>query len=260
MKEVLTTAQVEQFIHSGYVAINNAFSTSLAEECREILWKDLPVSKDNAATWTQPVIRLGMYQQDAFLQSANTQVLHAAFNQLVGEGNWMPCKSMGTFPVRFPSHQDPGDTGWHVDVSFPGDNPADYFSWRSNIRSRGRALLMLFLYSDVGENDAPTRLMQGSHMDIARVLKDKGSEGFTFMELAEQLPGLPERPIVTATGKAGTVYLCHPFMVHAAQAHRGNAPKFMAQPPLLLHSELNIEVSNPKPSPLEQSIIRGCNI
>jgi len=29
------------------------------------------------------------------------------------------------------------------------------------------------------------------------------------------------------------VYLCHPFLVHAAQPHRGAVPKFMAQPPLI---------------------------
>ena len=36
-----------------------------------------------------------------------------------------------------------------------------------------------------------------------------------------------------AIGPAGTVYLCHPFLVHAAQPHRGSQPRFMAQPPLL---------------------------
>lgn len=41
------------------------------------------------------------------------------------------------------------------------------------------------------------------------------------------------RPVVLATGEAGTVYLCHPFLVHAAQPHRGQQPRFMAQPPLL---------------------------
>ncbi len=30
------------------------------------------------------------------------------------------------------------------------------------------------------------------------------------------------------------MYLCHPFLVHAAQAHRGRNPNFMAQPPLRL--------------------------
>lgn len=37
----------------------------------------------------------------------------------------------------------------------------------------------------------------------------------------------------SAIGPAGTVYLCHPFLVHAAQRHRGAQPRFLAQPPLL---------------------------
>ncbi len=36
--------------------------------------------------------------------------------------------------------------------------------------------------------------------------------------------------VALATGEAGTVYLCHPFLVHAAQIHRGKRPRFMAQP------------------------------
>ena len=28
------------------------------------------------------------------------------------------------------------------------------------------------------------------------------------------------------------VYLCHPFLLHAAQAHHGTAPRILAQPPL----------------------------
>jgi hypothetical protein len=41
-----------------------------------------------------------------------------------------------------------------------------------------------------------------------------------------------DRPQALATGDAGTVYLCHPFLVHAAQKHRGSRPRFMAQSPL----------------------------
>ena len=64
--------------------------------------------------------------------------------------------------MRFPSPDDPGDAGWHVDVSFGYDDP-DFLTWRANVRSSGRALLMLFLFSDVGEDDAPTRIRVGSH-------------------------------------------------------------------------------------------------
>jgi hypothetical protein len=62
---------------------------------------------------------------------------------------------------------------------------------------------------------------------------------------------------VFATGKAGTVYLCHPFLVHSAQSHRGSTPKFMAQPPLLLRGELSISDSDIGYSPVEQAIRLG---
>jgi len=38
-------------------------------------------------------------------------------------------------------------------------------------------------------------------------------------------------PETLATGEAGTVYLCHPFLVHAAQQHRGSTPRFQWRPP-----------------------------
>jgi hypothetical protein len=164
--------------------------------------------------------------------------------------------SMGAFPVRFPSEIDSGDTGWHVDAGFAGADPNDYFAARINVNSKGRGLLMLFLYSDVSEHDAPTRMLKGSHLDVVRLLKPEGETGLSFMELAKKLPELPKREEVLATGKAGTVYLCHPFLVHAAQRHRGQEPKFMAQPPLLLRSDFNIEALGPF-SPVEQGIRVG---
>jgi hypothetical protein len=250
MQEVLNSIQVNQFIQEGFVRIDHAFPTELAAEVRSILWKDIDADPHDPSTWTKPVIRLGMYSQPPFVQSANTPILHAAFDQLVGKGRWLPCKSMGTFPVRFPSTEDPGDTGWHVDVSF-GDDPSDFMEWRVNWGSKDRALLMLFLYSDVGEKDAPTRIKAGSHLDIARLLKPKGEPGMSLRELVPELPNLPQREEVLATGPAGTVYLCHPFLVHAAQSHHGTQPRFLAQPPLLLKEEL---MSGEVYSPVEEAI------
>jgi hypothetical protein len=82
------------------------------------------------------------------------------------KGRWEPRSSLGTFPVRFPTDdEDTRDTGWHIDASFPGSDSVsdDYLTWRINIHSRGRALLLLFLFSDVGKDDAPTRIRVGSH-------------------------------------------------------------------------------------------------
>ena len=59
-----------------------------------------PSDAKDPKTWTQPVIRLGMYSQRPFVDAANTPILHARFDELVGRNKWLPCKSMGTFPVR----------------------------------------------------------------------------------------------------------------------------------------------------------------
>lgn len=254
MEGILNNQQIEQFITNGFVRLDGAFDSTLASQAREILWKDLPADPNDPATWTRPVIRLGMYSQQPFVQAANTERLYAAFDQLVGKTRWIPCKSMGTFPVRFPSPDDPGDTGWHVDAGFPGADPGNFFDWRINVRSNGRALLMLFLFSDVGKDDAPTRIRVGSHLDVARVLSASGDAGLSFMEVAGKLPDLPHRDEVLATGEAGTVYLCHPFIAHAAQPHRGKTPRFLAQPPLQLKEPLVLERADGIYTPLEKSI------
>lgn len=249
MADGLNQLQIEQFIRAGFVRIDEAFPAELAGSARTILWNDIDGNPNDPSTWTKPVIRLGMYAQRPFVQAANTPVLHRAFDQLIGPGRWVSRASMGTFPVRFPSSEDPGDAGWHVDASFPGADSANYLEWRINVRSKGRALLMLFLFSDVGEHDAPTRIRIGSHQDVARLLEPAGEQGMSFMELAGHLNELPEREQALATGKAGTVYLCHPLLAHAAQPHHGTAPRFLAQPPLLLRDELTID----GPSPVEKA-------
>ncbi len=257
MSDSLTHKEIEHFIHQGFVRLDHSFSKEIADAALDILWKDLPCDRSAPSTWKEPVIRLGMYHQGPFVDSVNTPRLHTAFDQLIGQDKWIPCRNVGTFPVRFPSDQQPADTGKHVDASFPGNDPDNYFEWRVNVKSKGRALLMLILYSDVSVNDAPTVIYEGSHIDVARLLSKEGDAGLSYMELAGRLDGLPERKKTFATGKAGTVYLCHPFLVHSAQPHRGNTPKFMAQPPLLLKGELAISDAEAGYPPVAKAIRLG---
>ncbi len=161
--------------------------------------------------------------------------------------------------MRFPHPDDPGDAGWHVDASFADDDTdaneqRDFSAWRVNITSRGRALLMLLLFSDVGPDDAPTRIRVGSHMDMASFLAPAGSAGVAFMNLDHMGA---DRPIALATGAAGTVYLCHPFLVHAAQMHRGKTPRFMAQPPLDPAEPFRLDRADGDYSPVEVAIRRA---
>ena len=253
----MNDAGVQHFIREGFVRIDDAFPRALADEGLTILWQDTGCDRDKSATWSKPVIRLGLYGQQPFAEAANTPALHDAFDRLVGKGRWLLRNNLGTFPVRFPSADDPGDTGWDIDASFalPSTDPNDFLDWRINVSSNGRALLMLFLFSDVGENDAPTRIRAGSHLDIARRLAPAGEDGLSLRELA--VNGFAEsaaRDEVFAAGEAGTVYLCHPFLVHAAQPHRGTRPRFLAQPPLLSAEPFKLNREDGAYSPVEQGI------
>ncbi len=254
----LTAEQVEAFIVNGFVRIDRAFEASLAQQCRNELWAELglPPDSDND-DWPQPVVRIASKASPPFIEAANAPKLRQAYDQLVGEGRWVAPQGLGTFPIRFRSSLSPTDVGWHVDASFGTDDP-DFMQWRVNLKSRGRALLMLFLLSDVGPNDAPTRIRTGSHAVIARELLPYGEAGATLRQLsANGYASTDCCNTALAIGAAGTVYLCHPFLVHAAQTHQGSVPRFMAQPPLLPQGEFDPTLP---PSPVQIAIRRACRL
>lgn len=251
---VLTPLEIEQFITDGFVKLPGAFSRDTAAECREILWHDLGLLPDRPDEWKEPVLRLGMYRQAPFRQALGSPRLHGALDQLVGAGRWIAPDGLGAMVVRFPVGQ-PWDDGWHLDGSFPppGDPTShDYFRWRVNYRSRMRSMLMLFLMSDCGPDDAPTRVRVGSHMPMARQLRTHGEGGISLEDLApEGFASSDHCDVALATGEAGTVWLLHPLTVHAAQAHRGKEPRFLAQPGLGWRDGPDIVHGN---SPVERAI------
>jgi hypothetical protein len=248
---------IARFVTEGFLRLDNAFSPALAASCRALLWQAAGLSPDRPAEWTRPVIRIPFRSDAPFRAAANTPKLHSAYDALTGPGRWLVPQSLGSFPLRFPAPEDPDDAGWHVDASF-GTEATDFMDWRVNVLSRGRALLMLFLFTDVGEEDAPTRLRAGSHAHMARALLPHGEKGMTLREMVEgDFGGSSGCETALATGPAGTVYLCHPFLVHAAQPHRGLTPRFMAQPALLPAQAFDPALP---PSPVQIAIRRACGL
>ncbi len=259
---VFSDAQKERFVRDGFAKLENVFSQETAAEARGILWRATGCDPQDKTTWNRPVVRLGDFAQEPFRRAVNSPLLLASFDELVGVDRWVPRESLGGFPIRFPHADDPGDTGWHIDASFPpahgSSDPGNYLEWRVNLRSKGRALLMLFLFSDVGEEDAPTRIRVASHLRIPKLLAVAGDDGLSAMEIgiaaAQETVGMQE---IAATGAAGTVYLCHPFLVHAAQPHRGEWPRFLAQPPLIPRVPFELKRIDGDYSLVERAILRG---
>jgi hypothetical protein len=249
---------IDRFVEHGFLKIEAAVPPVLADRCAELLWAEIDAEPDAPQTWTKPVYWVGGMAQEPFRSAANQPVLLDAFDALVGPGRWSPRDSIGAFPLRFPHEEEPDDAGWHIEGSY--SPPGDPRFW-TNVHSRGRALLMLFLFTDVDEHNAPTRVRAGSHMDAARVLAPFGERGAAGTDLGPLLAeASAHRETVLATGRPGDVYLCHPFLVHAAQPHHGDRPRFMGQPPLLpsepymLPGPYVLSVTDERPSPVGETI------
>ena len=103
-----------------------------------------------------------------------------------------------------------------------------------------------FVRSDVRDRVGLRRAMTGCH---------------AVLHLAAALEGRTgDRREVLATGAAGTVYLCHPLLLHAAQPHRGTEPRFMAQPPLCPAEPFHLYRENHRYSPVEIAIRLGLGL
>jgi hypothetical protein len=237
------------------VAIRSAVPAGTARACREVIWSELAsrgVRGEDPATWRDPVVRIACPEGGPFAEAGTRPVLWEAFDQLIGAGRWWRRPGVGgTIPVRFPSEGDPGDAGWHIESSYESDGRLQV-----NIRSRARGLLALYLFSDVDADSAPTRLRPGSHRDAARVLAPAGDAGLPWTDAAQAAARASAgRPTALATGQAGDVFLCHPFLVHAASwPHRGRLPRMVAQPAVALHGQFSLTAPL---SPVEQAILDG---
>jgi hypothetical protein len=238
---MLTDHEIADFVRRGFVRVPGAVPQATVDACLDLIWVELTgmgIRRDDPTTWTSPLARIDCPEGGPFADAGTAEPLWEAYDQLIGPGAWWKRHGVGgTIPVRFPHPDDPGDAGWHVESSFPAGD-----TWRANVRSRDRGLLALFLFTDVGPDDAPTRLRVGSHVDASRVLARAGEDGLDGEALSPLVDeASTHRPVVHATGAAGDVFLCHPFVVHTASwPHRGTTPRAIAQPGVALLEPLRL--------------------
>ncbi|MFF1820616.1 phytanoyl-CoA dioxygenase family protein [Kribbella sp. NPDC058245] len=257
---MLTDAEVASFVRDGFVVVRGAVPRPVMDACVDVVWEELEergISRADAGSWKTPVERTLCPEEGdqgrPFAEAGTAGPLWEAYDQLIGPDKWWKREGMGgTIPVRFPHAADPGDSGWHIETSYSDDG----IDWRANVRSRDRGLLSLFLLTDVGTDDAPTRIRVGSHADAARVLATAGDDGLTSAESGPPIVAASaDRPVAEATGSAGDVYLCHPFLVHAASwPHRGTSPRMIGQPGVLLLEPFAL-TDRSTASPVEAAIL-----
>ena len=222
---------VDAFVRDGYVAMRGAVGADTVAACRELTWAAMArrgIRRDDPASWPAVAQGFGDLTGEPFAAAHMAPALTAAYDELIGPGRWNRSVDIGeAVVVRFPKEHDRGNAGYHIEGSYAGPDGTGWV----NIRSRARGLLALFLLTDAGPDDAPTRLMRGSHLYVPEFLAPHGeagadSDGAFWRESVLCLAD------AHATGRAGDVFLCHPFIVHTATwPHRGTGPRIIARRP-----------------------------
>jgi hypothetical protein len=109
----------QAFVRDGYVAVRGAFSERTARACRDMIWESLAghgISRADRRTWTPPLVRIACPDGEPFAEAAASDVLAAAYDELIGAGRWTRRHGVGgTVPVRFPSEEYPGEVGYHIE-------------------------------------------------------------------------------------------------------------------------------------------------
>jgi hypothetical protein len=229
---------LEAFNSDGYVKVEQAAPRAVADSARAVLWQRLGLTPEDPGQWSAPVMWTSdMTGEGPFGELARSPRLAAALDAICGTGGWLPRGALGNIPVRFPVSPPADDRGWHIDANTPLPDG----SWA--VTGRPHTVLVLALLSEVGVDDAPTRIRVGSHRDVARVL---GADPLNLEDMGRVVDQASSwRPVGHATGQPGDVYIVHPFTAHAADEHRGRTPRFMAQAPVMLTSPLTPESASP---------------
>jgi len=293
--KVLTDEQVEQFVAKGYVHIRGALPREAALEAQQLLWGKVEeaagLKRDDSSTWHEPMVNLReVYRSDAF-DRCNTSVFADAIEDLVGEGRVRSrfvfgetdeLPGWGWWPVNFSYGADAPwvvpTTGWHWDG----------IHFRHYVDAPDQGLLCLCLFSDIGYRGGGTLVVEGSHRPVARHLSrfPEGVEimegirsfvsehpyfaeltGQTGSELAPDARNAKlmdqafvdedgtELRVVETMGEAGDVFLCHPFLMHAASPNHSGVTRFMCNRTSPLQERMVLQRGDAaEESPLERSI------
>jgi len=252
------------------------------------------VLKHDPDTWTVPMVHLKEGYTDPEFQRCNTARLTGAVEDLVGPGRLLrrvvygeteDTLPYGWWPVNFSvGAESPWDVpteGWHWDG----------IQFRHYVDSPDQGLLCLCVFSDIGPRGGATLVAEGSHKLVARFLAGQ-PDGIEIGDAIRQvnrshpwlaeLTGAAEEPdpgvsppdrierfmgrtcedgegnrlrVVETTARAGDVYLCHPFLYHAASQNHLRVPRFMCNRTMPLRDRLQLRRADKSgESPLERSI------
>lgn len=223
---------IAAFVRDGFSKLEGAVPRHVADAARARLWQQIGLPPNEPDTWKEPVVwAADLTGEGPFGEIVSSPQLAGALDKVCGEGGWSPRGALGNIPIRFPVRPPADDRGWHID----SNTPLPDGNWV--VSGRPHTMLLLVVLSHIGPLDAATRIRVGSHREVSAVL---GEKTLDFRQSGPLVDAVSTHcKMARVTGDPGDMYLVHPFTVHAADEHRGTAPRFMSQAPVLLAQPLS---------------------
>lgn len=224
MVDVLTAAEVDQFIEKGCCTLKEAFSREQAAGARRVLWRRIEektsIHERDSRTWPE-AYDIAEHLNDPEVLECFTDRLVQAIEQLVGRGRWGGDRRWGFWPVNFSYCEkrsyDVPDSGWHVDGNW----------FRHTLDSPKQGLLVIGLFTDIAPRCGGTIVSLGSHLRTARVLA-MHPDGLDHLSLFRAVLSRPLGNFRELTGAEGDVVLAHPFLFHTRGMKHGGPPRIIS--------------------------------
>ena len=253
--QTLSDAQIEQFLRRGFIKIEGAIERELALEWGASRWADIQTDPNDVSTWTQTRYHLPS-EKSLSVREVAPQVWQAT-RELLGP-TWTHDWQWGDgliFNLGDESGEDwvapqNWDVGWHKDGDF----------FRHFLDSPEQALLTIVLWSDVAARGGGTFLACDSVPLVARFLaahpQGVRPNEFPFLEMKRQCRDFEE-----ATGRAGDVFLMHPFLLHSFSRNWTRNVRVITNPPTHGCEPMKFNRENPDDQTIvERAILNGLGV
>ena len=250
----LTAADVEQFIEQGFVIVKDCVDREVMSQWVERSWSRNGYDPRDRSTWKEGKIHMPNREFRCVSEIAPRAL--AAMRDLVGAACPIPddLKWGDGFVANYRLGDDepwlapsPEAAGWHKDGDF----------FLHFLDSPEQGLLSIVLWDDVVPGGGGTFICCDSVGVIARFLAEH-PEGtmpmaFGFSELIKECTDFRE-----ATGKAGDVYLMHPFMLHTSSRNHSARARLITNPCVFLTEPMRFDREPfESHSPVERAVLRA---
>lgn len=249
---MLSAEQIEHFITFGFIKLEGCLDPGFCAEQVRNGWTNSGYDPADPTTWVTD--RLHQPSKIHWKVADIAPKAYAAMGELCGGLDRIhdPQWSDG-FIINFRIEADKpwqepsaATKGWHKDGDF----------FHHFLDSPEQGLLTIVIWQDIAPRGGGTFIAPDSLGPVARHLLER-PEGVDPYEFPSKMLVRQCRDFRSATGRAGDVYLMHPYMLHASSPNLSGIARFITNPPV--HFREPMQFAPPR-SPVELATCRALGV